>query len=127
MDSTSKSGTIENMLNAIQSGIFTSSTKQRLSPLEEQKEQLEHQILQERIQNPILSLDQINCFLEQYKNTDTHNEIQRQRLIDSFANSVYVYDDRIVLMFNYKDGTKTITLNEIKSSDLAALSPPESA
>jgi len=28
---------------------------------------------------------------------------QRQRLIDTFVNAVYLYDDKIVLTFNYKD------------------------
>ena len=28
---------------------------------------------------------------------------QRQRLIDSFVNAVYLYEDKIILTFNYKD------------------------
>ena len=99
---------IENMLNAIQMGIITPSTKQRLADLEEQKAQLEQQILAEQIKNPALSREQIAFFLDQYKKTDVHDEAQRQRLIDCFVNAVFVYDDKIVLTFNYKDGTKTI-------------------
>ena len=45
---------IENMLNAIQMEIITTSTKQRLTALEEQKSQLEQQILMEQIKNPVL-------------------------------------------------------------------------
>lgn len=115
---------IENMVNAIQAGIITASTKQRLAELEEQKEQLEQQILRERIKNPALTREQISFFLEQYKKTDVNDETQRQRLIDSFVNAVYVYDDKIVLVFNYKEGTKTVTLGDIKSSDLGEFSPP---
>lgn len=33
-------------------------------------------------------------------------------------NAVYVFDDQVVLPFNYKDGTRTINLSDIKSSDL---------
>ena len=62
---------INNMLNAIQTGIFTPSTK--------------------------------------------------QRLIDSFVNAVYLYEDKIILTFNYKDGSKTITLAEVEGSDLSVL------
>ena len=116
---------IENMLNAIQAGIITASTKQRLAELEEQKEKLEQQILRERIKNPALTREQISFFLEQYKKTDVTDEIQRQRLIDSFVNSVYVYDDKLILVFNYKEGTKTVSLAEIDSSDLDELRPPE--
>lgn len=115
---------IENMLNAIQMGIITASTKQRLADLEEQKSQLEQQILMEKIKNPALSREQIKFFLDQYKKTDTTDEVQRQRLIDCFVNAVFVYDDRIVLTFNYKDGTKTITLDDVNSSDMVGNGPP---
>ena len=30
-------------------------------------------------------------------------------------NSVFVYDDKLVLTYNYKDGTETLTLQEIES------------
>ena len=116
---------IENMLNAIQAGIITASTKQRLAALEEQKAQLEEQILQERIKNPALSREQIAFFLNQYKKTDITDEVQRQRLIDCFVNAVFVYDDKIVMTFNYKDGTKTISLEDVNSSDLEQCSPPK--
>ncbi len=45
-------------------------------------------------------------------------------MIDSFVNAVYVYDDKIILTFNYQDGTETITLDDINGSDLEAGCPP---
>ena len=45
-------------------------------------------------------------------------------MIDSFVNAVYVYDDKIILTFNYQDVTETITLDNINGSDLEAVSPP---
>lgn len=116
---------IENMLNAIQMGIITASTKQRLATLEEQKAQLEEQILQERIKNPALSREQIAFFLDQYKKTDITDETQRQRLIDCFVNAVFVYDDKIVLTFNYKEGTKAINLDDVNGSDMVGYGPPK--
>lgn len=62
--------------------------------------------------------------LEYSKKTDVQNEEQRQRLIDCFVNAVFVYDDKIILTFNYKNCTKTIKLSDIKNSDLESLSPP---
>ena len=50
---------------------------------------------------------------------------QRQRLIDSFVNAVYLYEDKIILTFNYKDGSKTITLAEVEGSDLSVLGAVE--
>ena len=116
---------IENMLNAIQMGIITPSTKQRLAALEDQKSQLEQQILMEQIKNPVLSREQIQFFIEQYKKTNVNDEVQRQRLIDCFVNAVFVYDDKIVLTFNYKDGAKTISLDDANGSDMVDNGPPQ--
>ena len=29
---------------------------------------------------------------------------------------IYLYDDKLVLTFNYKDGTRTITLDDVKEA-----------
>ena len=40
----------------------------------------------------------------------------RQRLIDTFINRIYLYDDKLVITFNHKDGAQTITLNDIETA-----------
>lgn len=115
---------IENMLNAIQQGIITSSTKQRLEELEQTKGNLEVSILQEEIEHPLLSRDEVRCYVDKYRNMDLTKPAHRQRLVDGFVNAIYVYDDKIVLTFNYKEGTKEISLAEISSSDLGARPAP---
>lgn len=112
---------INNMLNAIQAGIFTPSTKQRLDELEETKSQLEISILQEEMHKPMLTREQIAFFIYRFRKFDVTKREQRQRLIDSFVNAVYLYADKIILTFNYKDGSKTITLAEVEGSDLSVL------
>ena len=109
------------MLNAIQAGIFTPSTKQRLDELEETKSQLEVSILQEEMHKPLLTREQIAFFIYRFRKFDVTKREQRQRLIDSFVNAVYLYEDKIILTFNYKDGSKTITLAEVEGSDLSVL------
>ena len=37
----------------------------------------------------------------------------QKRLIKIFVNSVFVYDDKVVLTFNYSGDNRTITLKEI--------------
>ena len=115
---------INNMLNAIQAGIFTPSTKQRLDELEETKSQLEVSILQEEMHKPLLTREQIAFFIYRFRKFDVTKREQRQRLIDSFVNAVYLYEDKIILTFNYKDGAKTITLAEVEGSDLSVLGAP---
>lgn len=113
------------MLNAIQAGIFTPSTKQRLDELEETKSQLEVSILQEEMHKPLLTREQIAFFIYRFRKFDVTKREQRQRLIDSFVNAVYLYEDKIILTFNYKDGSKTITLAEVEGSDLSVLGAPK--
>ena len=44
----------------------------------------------------------------------------KRRLIDSFINTIYLYDDKMVITFNYKDGSETVSLSEIENSDLSS-------
>lgn len=49
---------------------------------------------------------------------------QRQALVDTFINAIYLYDDKVLITFNYKEGTETVTFGEAvkaeKSSDTSA-------
>lgn len=121
-------GYIENLLNAIQQGLFNASAKQRLDELEETKAEVETAIYSEQLQKPEITKDHILCYIERYRKINVNDLESRKRLIDTFVNSIYLYDDKIVFSFNYKDGTKTITLKELEeelSSDLEEASPPE--
>ena len=120
---------IDNLLNAIQMGIFTPSTKERLESLEQQKEELTIRIAQEEIIKPPIDKDKILFWLHRFRKMDTTKLEHKKRLIDSFVNAIYLYDDKIVFTFNYKDGSKTITMEEIEnsalSSDLTSLGAPK--
>ena len=119
---------INNFLNAIQQGIITESTKQRLKELEQMKSELSVQIAKEEIAQPILSRDQILFWFYRLRKMDVKKLGHRRRLIDSFINSIYLFDDHMVITFNYKDGSKTITFEEIENtingSDLTDFAAP---
>ena len=51
-------------------------------------------------------------------------EHQRQ-IIDTFVNSVYVFDDRVVLNFNFTDDAKTVTREEVLGSSAVDNAPPD--
>lgn len=75
------------------------------------------------MEKPLLTKEQIVFWISRFKDGDI-DDVQYQRsVIDIFVNSVYVYDDKLVLMYNYKDGAKTVTLEDIRSSDLVGCSP----
>ena len=107
---------IDNLLNAIQQGIFTKSTKNRLEELEAAKEELEVKIANEKLAKPKLTEEQILFYLLKFRVLDMSKQSHRQRLIDTFINRIYLYDDKLVITFNHKDGAQTITLNDIETA-----------
>lgn len=111
---------IENMLNAIQLGIYTPSTKQRLEDLEKQRQELSLQIAQEELAQPTLTRDQIVFWLHRFRKLDTSKLEHRRRLINSFVNAVILYDDHLVFVGNYKDGSKTVTFAELEAAGLGS-------
>lgn len=69
----------------------------------------------------------MTAWFEQFRHGDPKNRDFQKRLIDTFVNSVYVFDDKLVLTYNYQHGTQTISLEETESalsSDLRCGSPP---
>ena len=119
---------IDNMLNAIQQGIFTTSTKERLEALEREKSDLSVQIIKEELSRPNLTKEQILFWIHKFRKLNPKKLEHRRRLINSFLNSVYLFDDKIIIDCNYKDGTETITFEEIENSalgsDLTSLAAP---
>lgn len=109
---------IQNLLNAIQQGILTPSTKTRLEELEASKENLEIKIASENLIRPKVDAEFVTFWLHRFRKLDARQQAHRKMLIDTFINSIYLYDDKIIITFNYKDGTKTITFDDIKGSDL---------
>ena len=125
---------IQNMLNAIQVGILTSSTKERLEQLEETKRELETRIAEEKLAKPKIKEEFIRFWLMRFRKLDMSLKDQRQALVDTFINSIYLYDDKVLITFNYKEGTQTITFEEAaqaaskgNGSDLDCLAAPENA
>lgn len=115
------------MLNAIQQGILTSSTKERLEALEKLREELKASILQAELEHPKYSREDIIEWISRFKYGDPDNKEYPRQIIDIFLNSIYVFDDRMVFTYNYKNGTQTVTLADVSAvfgSDLESCTPP---
>lgn len=117
---------IQNLLNAIQQGILTTSSKTRLEELEANKEDLEIKIASENLIRPKVDAEFVTFWLHRFRKLDVRQQSHRKMLIDTFINAIYLYDDKIIITFNYKDGTKTITFEDIKGSDLDCTGAPKS-
>lgn len=117
---------IENIVAAIEQGIITKSTKARLDELEMTKENLETDIAKESITHSTISREFLAEWFDNFKNLDLTNLDNRRMLIDTFVNSVILYDDKIDFYFNYTDNVKSLSVSELNTvSDLASPSPPQ--
>ena len=119
---------IDNMLNAIQMGVLTASTKERLEKLEMQREELKLSILQAQMARPRYTKEQVVSWISRFKYGSADDPQYQKQIIDTFINSIYVFDDKIVFTYNFQDGTEPITLAEIEAafgSDLAKVAPPQ--
>ena len=107
---------IQNLLNAIRQGILTKSTKGRLEKLEATKEKLETKIACEKLAKPKVSAEFMTFWLHRFRKLDVRQKSHRKMLIDTFINAIFLYDDKMVITFNYKDGTDTITFDDLKTA-----------
>lgn len=97
-------------------GVLTPSTKERLERLEEQRENLKVSILQVQMQRPRYTKEQVVSWISRFKCGKTHDPEYQRQIIDTFINSICVFDDRLVFTYHFKDGTETLTLKEIEGS-----------
>ena len=120
---------ITNMLNSIQMGTLTSSTKERLEALEDQRKELQARIAEERLAKPKMKEEFVRFWLLRFRKLDMTQPEQRQALVDTFINAIYLYDDKVLITFNYKEGTETVAFGEAvkaeKSSDMSARGAPD--
>ena len=118
---------LDNLVNAIQQGLLSKTTKKRLDDLEAQKEELETSILQAELARPKYTKDEMVRWIGQFKYGDVDSADYQRQIIDIFLNSIRVFDDRLIVTYNYKDGTETISLADIEAalgSDFADSAPP---
>ena len=114
---------LANLLEAIEQGILTPTTKQRLDELEARKEALNTSILEEELKKPVLTREWIRFWLEKFRKGDVGSTEHQRQIIDTFVNSVYVFDDRVVLNFNFTDDSKTISREEVLGSSAVDNAP----
>jgi len=81
--------------------------------LEQEQERLELAITKENIQRPLMTKEQMRFWIMKFKDMNIEDDADKMLLFNTFVNSVYVYDDRMVITFNYKDGEKLVDLDEV--------------
>ena len=61
-------------------------------------------------------------WISKFKDGDIDDLEYRKAIIDIFVNAIFLYDNKLVITFNWKDGTKTVSLEELESAGEADVS-----
>ena len=96
-----------------------------MEDLENQRDTLKTSILQLQLERRKFTKEEIVEWISKYKYGNINDLDYRKEIIDTFVNSVFVYDDKLVLTYNYKDGTETLQeIESVLSSNLTSMCPP---
>ncbi len=109
---------ISNLIRAIEVGILTEETKARMDELTQQKADLKASIADQQIANGYrLQKSHIEYYLKNLRNGDASNREVQKKLIQTFVNAVFVFDDHLKLTYNFSGDKSTVTLQDLKDSE----------
>lgn len=119
---------IQNLLKAIEQGIITDTTKDRLVALEQRQMQLDGQlkIEEHKLSAPKVTKEHVIYWLEKFKQGDADDEVYRKQVIDTFVQTVIVNENSITIAYNYSGENDIIEVDldklkntSYKSSDVS--------
>ncbi len=106
---------IEKIMAAIEEGIYTKTTKEKLLTLEATQEDLEAKIaIEQAKQIQPLELCDVKNFLNYFAHKEYDSDTARNEFFNSFINRVILYNDRVIILYNTnKRETKQLKKGEI--------------
>ncbi len=108
----------ENIMKAIEAGIFNSKTQERMLQLEAEQRELNTKLMEERALVPDVTREQIVYWLRSLKEGKIESKTFRAKLFDLFLLAAYLYDDRIKIVFNWDKNKSAIDIPmEIANDD----------
>lgn len=116
---------IANIGRAIASGIITETTKDLLEDAEGRRRHVRKLIAyEEAIQKTIITAESTAAYLYSFKTGDRKSIEFKKRVFSELVNSVFVYDDKIKLVFNVKkENSREISLKNV--SDFTSAGQPK--
>ena len=84
----------------------------RIESLERRIQEAEAAEVNEMVRTAKVTEEFIRFWLLRFRKLDMSLKDQRQALVDTFINAIYLYDDKVLITFNYKEGTQTVTFGE---------------
>ena len=116
---------IENIVSAVQKGYATDTLLKRLGELEKQRNEINDSITKEKLKSPIFTQEHFKMALCNFRKIDITKQDGKRKIIDTFINSIFLYDDHLKIVYNGNGKEETITLDELESSTLFSQGAPE--
>lgn len=107
------SAKINNIMKAIEAGIFTDTTKARLESLEKECADCSLALSKEKNKRVLFSRDHILYWLELFKMGDIQSTALRERMFHVFINHIVIDHDVMIIAYNLLDKEQTIPLDDI--------------
>lgn len=111
---------LANIMLAIEQGIITATTKERLLELEGEQSKISGNIAMIKSERISVTKEQIIGWIQSFKDGDVKDKEFQKRLFDSFLRAVYIYDDnRMRILFNVygRDDAEIDTTLMLSDSD----------
>ncbi len=91
---------------------------ERMEQIELQRLDMEQDLSKLRVQQKIpLTVQEVRAWLSTFSGGDLMETATRQQIIDTFVNSVYLYDDKVVIFFNIRGGKQISAIDTIAEID----------
>ncbi|MCC8043868.1 MAG: recombinase family protein, partial [Clostridiales bacterium] len=107
-----------NLTRAIEAGVLNESITCRMEELDSQKAAIKKALSEIELKKGLkLTKEHILFFLEEFRKMDLKDRDCQKRLVKTFINAIFLYDDYIKIAFNYGGDTTTISLSDIQSTE----------
>lgn len=104
---------IGNLVAALEAGAASPTIAARVRDREEELENIKFAIAEQELVQEKFDEKKIMYFLSKVPEGDRTDINYMQRIVDTFINSVFVYDDRVVICYNFDGDGSKITVNDV--------------
>ena len=123
---------IKNLMSAIEAGIITATTKDRLIELEGEQARLTSQLTAAKANIVTVSKSDLMAALTLFRDGDVKDKRFQSKIFDTFLVAVYLYDNELTLIFSFAGADKNLTIpidpavfENLASGDAVCINTPE--
>ena len=109
----------KNIIKAIEQGIITDMTKDRLRELETTIKRLENEINEEKCKNySYLTREEVEAYLETVVVNDPDTMELRKAITNTFIREIIVYKDKLIITYNFTKNKEPIRVDKEETEEI---------